>query len=316
MRGERARSARYQRDHRGSSPHARGTHQQIRFQPPRSTVHPRMRGERVRCFWKMACKKRFIPACAGNAGQRAAPFSDRSVHPRMRGERSGFGSRTPAGNGSSPHARGTPRKSSQVARVARFIPACAGNAFTGELVASAHTVHPRMRGERVVALTRGVYGVGSSPHARGTPDAHDAETVQRRFIPACAGNARHSPSGSSCQSVHPRMRGERMWRRSDTVGVRGSSPHARGTRQLLPGHLIEVRFIPACAGNAQYRHRIALHETVHPRMRGERYPALEAVSRAPGSSPHARGTRTDKVVVDDIRRFIPACAGNALPISY
>ena len=51
--------------------------------------------------------------------------------------------------------------------------------------------------------------------------------------------------------------------------------------------------------------------TVHPRMRGERYPALEAVSRAPGSSPHARGTRTDKVVVDDIRRFIPACAGNA-----
>ena len=168
MRGERCRLQILLRRPFGSSPHARGT----------PTVRATTNG-----------RHRFIPACAGNAGQRAAPFSDRSVHPRMRGERSGFGSRTPAGNGSSPHARGTPRKSSQVARVARFIPACAGNAFTGELVASAHTVHPRMRGERVVALTRGVYGVGSSPHARGTLRAEPAHSGGRRFIPACAGNA-------------------------------------------------------------------------------------------------------------------------------
>ena len=152
------------------------------------------------------------------------------------------------------------------------------------------SVHPRMRGERSAPSRLILVDDGSSPHARGTPDAHDAETVQRRFIPACAGNARHSPSGSSCQSVHPRMRGERMWRRSDTVGVRGSSPHARGTRQLLPGHLIEVRFIPACAGNAQYRHRIALHETVHPRMRGERLFSANLPLADTGSSPHARGT--------------------------
>ena len=290
MRGERARSARYQRDHRGSSPHARGTHQQIRVQPPRSTVHPRMRGERVRCFWKMACKKRFIPACAGNAAAGKSCCADRSVHPRMRGERPLSEQQLTDDTGSSPHARGTLDNAQLHFLTARFIPACAGNAPVSAAARLPATVHPRMRGERRGKAVRSHGWPGSSPHARGTLLPVSWWQAPIRFIPACAGNARHSPSGSSCQSVHPRMRGERMWRRSDTVGVRGSSPHARGTRQLLPGHLIEVRFIPACAGNAQYRHRIALHETVHPRMRGERLFSANLPLADTGSSPHARGT--------------------------
>ena len=78
------------------------------------------------------------------------------------------------------------------------------------------SVHPRMRGERSAPSRLILVDDGSSPHARGTPDAHDAETVQRRFIPACAGNACGGARTPSACAVHPRMRGERVSSCQDT----------------------------------------------------------------------------------------------------
>ena len=111
----------------GSSPHARGTHARAphqrrtdRFIPAcagnaarshavcsASSVHPRMRGERLRGQavdpppdgssphargtlregMRGIDPGRFIPACAGNARKRSARLPGRAVHPRMRGER-------------------------------------------------------------------------------------------------------------------------------------------------------------------------------------------------------------------------------------
>ena len=172
----------------GSSPHARGTQQDVRRH--RQLV-------------------RFIPACAGNAIVRRFDRSSGPVHPRMRGERQDNTSATIPNNGSSPHARGThptrqkgrdvhrfipacagnalhasrtrprPNGSSPHARgtpvvapvdhaAGRFIPACAGNAGSDFVEAFPVPVHPRMRGER--QHVRLIYGGrrGSSPHARGT----------------------------------------------------------------------------------------------------------------------------------------------------
>ena len=107
------------------------------------------------------------------------------------------------------------------------------------------------------------------------------------------------------------MRGERsssplMYRRRP-----GSSPHARGTLRCrlygAPGR----RFIPACAGNAPTYTAAPVGPTVHPRMRGERPPQEMAERTGYGSSPHARGTRHFQKTGRRIRRFIPACAGNA-----
>ena len=153
---------------RGSSPHMRGTHlvrmtqaDHVRFIPAyagnaraacsvsrRCSVHPRMRGERMRCNTLMMSPPgssphargtpsttvgerwcgRFIPACAGNA-----------LH----------ASRTrPRPNGSSPHARGTPVVAPVDHAAGRFIPACAGNAGSDFVEAFPVPVHPRMRGER------------------------------------------------------------------------------------------------------------------------------------------------------------------------
>ena len=71
----------------------------------------------------------------------------------------------------------------------RFIPAWAGNAARADRFHGLVSVHPRMRGER--GSTPGVtpQPSGSSPHARGTPENIMRNLIEKRFIPACAGNA-------------------------------------------------------------------------------------------------------------------------------
>ena len=197
----------------------------------RRAVHPRMRGERscnpICCGGVSGSSPhargtqahrrrytgilRFIPACAGNADCRHAAQPPGSVHPRMRGERVAYLHGARQDCGSSPHARGT-RPASHCCPVQdRFIPACAGNARRGTPRHTGAPVHPRMRGERPVNKLRNMFGVGSSPHARGTHGLHDHHVL--------------------IHAVHPRMRGERANCGSSVCVFSGSSPHARGTRE-------------------------------------------------------------------------------------
>ena len=186
----------------------------------------------------------------------------------------------------------------------------------GERSAPAHppkveTVHPRMRGERECFRDPGADGVGSSPHARGTPYSDVTDLRQIRFIPACAGNAGMVNVAWPGNTVHPRMRGER-WGDARHVRVRaGSSPHARGTPAGTYRDVGSHRFIPACAGNACPWWRTARLPAVHPRMRGERFDPVPPVVWMIGSSPHARGTPRRAGCDFLVSRFIPACAGNA-----
>ncbi len=169
-----------------------------------------------------------------------------------------------------------------------------------------------MRGERpkLVCLRRKI--PGSSPHARGTQTRCSWPPPATRIIPACAGNAGASDCARRASSDHPRMRGERRLGAFVLNVDRGSSPHARGTRQPLDGGGRRQRIIPACAGNAPRWQRSRSSRADHPRMRGERSVSRRYHASSPGSSPHARGT---PVGVDDdagAKRIIPACAGNAI----
>ena len=94
-----------------------------------------------------------------------------------------------------------------------------------------------------------------------------------RFIPACAGNARASPG--------PKVRG--------------------------------CRFIPACAGNAYSALHRCASIAVHPRVCGERRSVRALRCPKAGSSPRVRGTRAHTSGATAHKRFIPACAGNAMP---
>ena len=235
-----------------------------------SPVHPPMRGERLPCpdqAWPhlgssphargtllgknpQRAIERFIPACAGNAPWVRTSGWPRTVHPRMRGERRVSAESIMASIGSSPHTRGTPAADDPMTALVRFIPAYAGNARS--------------------AIPRHGAVCGSSPHTRGTLGGKLDALRHVRFIPAYAGNALALHAGTSSPAVHPRIRGERSAGFSPGFAPGGSSPHTRGTPYSIRVMPRVHRFIPAYAGNAHARERIAVSYTVHPRIRGER----------------------------------------------
>ena len=197
------------------------------------------------------------------------------------------------------------------------------------------SVHPRVCGERDIRDV--IASRGSSPRVRGTPAVRGISTiVKRRFIPACAGNAVRMPSirAASARFI-PACAGNAS-RTSAFDGVHTVHPRVCGERSVTREPAMEyVRFIPACAGNAWKRSTSTMRQPVHPRVCGERCPMPDDyAAEIAGSSPRVRGTRT-ATYVDDChiavhprvcgersegrsanrprsRRFIPACAGNAL----
>ncbi len=283
-RGERASGEHSARSSFGSSPRARGTG----------------RGRRSR-----RRNDRLIPAGAGNGREGAGTTGRLSAHPRGRGERASAAGRQPSKYGSSPRARGTGLLRQRRGRVARLIPAGAGNGTSPRGRSGRWPAHPRGRGERRQIATVSSFSDGSSPRARGTGALVGAERQEPRLIPAGAGNG--SAAGQRRPlPAHPRGRGERGLRddrgrsggsspRARGTGDRralersssGSSPRARGTVdadvrgevrvRLIPagaGNGLHVgpdqeRLIPAGAGNGSSRGR-STPSPAHPRGRGER----------------------------------------------
>ncbi len=138
------------------------------------------------------------------------------------------------------------------------------------------------------------------------------ETQNFRFIPAGAGNTAPLKICTKAIAVYPRWRGEHSIRRFCSSSDAGLSPLARGTpRKRLPASLI-CRFIPAGAGNTKFILINTAFVSVYPRWRGEHFTTIGGHATAHGLSPLARGTHRNVSEYDDLRRFIPAGAGNTI----
>ena len=147
-----------------------------------------------------------------------------------------------------------------------------------------------MRGEHFHSWLGTVHGLGSSPHARGTLLSVCLTVCWQGIIPACAGNTRFLLLRYRRTRDHPRMRGEhKMWLMVCFI-PRGSSPHARGTQDVVDGLFHSEGIIPACAGNTCSRIARPTVRRDHPRMRGEHVSTSVRSWNHSGSSPHARGT--------------------------
>ena len=173
-------------------------------------------------------------------------------------------------------------------------------------------VHPRVHGEHELLRRNGGNFCGSSPRARGTLVEVSPYGVNLRFIPACTGNTTLCSLHPPCHSVHPRVRGEHPVLRMVSAALNGSSPRARGTRSSQRTLSINLRFIPACAGNTRCSGATRCAQSVHPRVRGEHGEQYVGPLLSTGSSPRARGTRNANRRKVRERRFIPACAGNTM----
>ena len=271
-------------------PRSRGEH----FAPATTTgdttgSSPLARGTRLKAA-RVPRAVRFIPARAGNTRRPPIASTRRAVHPRSRGEHRARARRTARIDGSSPLARGTRAGWAARTRRSRFIPARAGNTVSPGCTFRWAAVHPRSRGEHEAVHQPPRIMLGSSPLARGTPDAPRRQCEAVRFIPARAGNTAGQQDRKPGAAVHPRSRGE----------------HCPGRRERVP----EPRFIPARAGNTPWSASRANPGSVHPRSRGEHVPRGGNWPLSAGSSPLARGTQYAGWRAHLSRRFIPARAGN------
>ena len=154
----------------GSSPLARGTHLKS---------------------LSYVTELRLIPARAGNTRYRHYRRGSAAAHPRSRGEHVVVLGQNHAAVGSSPLARGTPLNVFRKAGSARLIPARAGNTLARGVLLIRVSAHPRSRGEHPSQTPKASSVPGSSPLARGTLMSIAISHINRRLIPARAGNTRY-----------------------------------------------------------------------------------------------------------------------------
>ena len=194
------------------------------------------------------------------------------------------------GAGSSPLARGTPRRRPSTRCPGGLIPARAGNTSLENPLSFALQAHPRSRGEHKSTDTGFTRTFGSSPLARGTRAPSRAHSALHGLIPARAGNTYRPSVQSATMWAHPRSRGEHSLSTMAKPTPPGSSPLARGTRRGEPRRPQRKGLIPARAGNTSFSVVMVCRIRAHPRSRGEHPNGdLKEVAEA-GSSPLARGT--------------------------
>ena len=213
--------------------------------------------------------------------------------------------------GSSPRLRGTGFSASALSPDHRFIPAPAGNSSSAVATSSRSPVHPRACGEQRRTSRASRTSSGSSPRLRGTVGGVVPVALEVRFIPAPAGNSGHVPRSKALEPVHPRACGEQGARQRLHSATVGSSPRLRGTGENRRYLRLNLRFIPAPAGNSATASQSRRAATVHPRACGEQPSATAVVYNVTGSSPRLRGTGPPGRRGARGHRFIPAPAGNS-----
>ena len=190
-----------------------------------------------------------IPARAGFTQGHDRHFHHDRDHPRSRGVYSrGIGLRS-GSPGSSPLARGLLADPVGSVLELRIIPARAG--FTRRPACSTrwHPDHPRSRGVYPLSTVDTRSTSGSSPLARGLRGANALVRRESRDHPRSRGvysttyNAAHLHSW-----IIPARAGFTGGPRSDTGRRRGSSPLARGLREIMSDETKGRRIIPARAG--------------------------------------------------------------------
>ena len=255
-----------------------------------------------------------IPAYAGSTPCPSTPPGPARDHPRIRGEHSARPLVPYNENGSSPHTRGALALVEGAGDHARIIPAYAGSTPTGAAGARPGTDHPRIRGEHCPLAGPVTNTTGSSPHTRGAQKHLDRPVDARGIIPAYAGSTMCLMSYMDEIADHPRIRGEHLVTRDQTLVVGGSSPHTRGAPRSTWPRRRQPGIIPAYAGSTSARASSSYQPSDHPRIRGEHLNSGAAHRVAQGSSPHTRGA-LDAVDARGVHVWIiPAYAGSTIQL--
>ena len=250
-----------------------------------------------------------IPACAGEPQECQSQAYIPPVYPRVCG---GTPRRQPlrqAESGLSPRVRGNPTTGAVSSAEAGSIPACAGEPRLGHDVHRHLGVYPRVCGGTQWRPNDNTRRMGLSPRVRGNRCDSQLETLEKRSIPACAGEPDTPDGWEQPARVYPRVCGGTMVPSSPGPARSGLSPRVRGNLNR-PRVSHDCRgSIPACAGEPQLSRLGRDRGAVYPRVCGGTTFSLVYRRDSWGLSPRVRGNLNRPRVSHDCRGSIPACAG-------
>ena len=155
--------------------------------------------------------------------------------------------------------------------------------------------HPRVCGEKSAATAYQGAALGSPPRVRGKVTDPMIFWLSMRITPACAG--KRPPS-----IMLP-------------VSSGGSPPRVRGKATLRMFLIFSFRITPACAGKSYYFAFLTITSKDHPRVCGEKLPALLPYLNRLGSPPRVRGKVCNRQAAIYRVRITPACAGKRRGVS-
>ena len=156
------------------------------------------------------------------------------------------------------------------------------------------------------------FKLGSPPRVRGKAEVRHERDQEPGITPACAGK-RHCPRLRPGKTRdHPRVCGEKGARGKSCPARQGSPSRMRGKAGWPLCGLPCIGITPAYAGKSQPWRSYSQRRWDHPRVCGEKRPAVDGKRPLRGSPPHVRGKVKDPVPVSALVGITPACAGKSL----
>ena len=234
---------------------------------------PRRRGK-VRRGPGRQLRVRITPARAGKSTWAPSLRERRQDHPRVGGEKRGLEVRSQTRRGSPPRGRGKVPPCAGLPPLLRITPAWAGKRSPGGRCRIPKRDHPRVGGEKPeIARPRETY-IGSPPRGRGKAKSRPHSRMPFWITPAWAGK-RHSSGRTACTGRdHPRVGGEKRTGGALFPGVWGSPPRGRGKARSNTAAGLRLRITPAWAGKSPEGNHGCYRRWDHPRVGGEKSPAL------------------------------------------
>ena len=255
---------------------------------------PRGRGKDFACIFAILALSAtgITPAWAGKRQGPTVGLAPIGDHPRVGGEKGGCGLPRLARWGSPPRGRGKAYNPAGHWIRLGITPAWAGKRLHLFFCFGQTKDHPRVGGEKPVAMHSSMMSRGSPPRGRGKDFLVEHWLFSQGITPAWAGKRSEEDPAHAEQKDHPRVGGEKVVKTGKHKGyylTKGSPPRGRG--KALEGVALSAAhgITPAWAGKSSALVYRPLWSRDHPRVGGEKLIPVCRRFPATGSPPRGRG---------------------------
>ena len=231
----------------------------------------------------------------------------------MCGEKLKFGTNVTKNPGSPPRVRGKAEVRHERDQEPGITPACAGKRHCPRFRPGKTRDHPRVCGEKSSLMQMDVGPLGSPPRMRGKGELPKDTKDYFGITPAYAGKRQRRATACTWLRDHPRVCGEKDAICKSCPARQGSPSRMRGKAGWPLCGLPCIGITPAYAGKSQPWRSYSQRRWDHPRVCGEKRPAVDGKRPLRGSPPHVRGKVKDPVPVSALVGITPAYAGKSQP---